>query len=87
MQEGKEQVPIPLVFVLESKGKHLKGNMDTSYKRDVAAYFEKTGHKVPWQKLGEEFAEHTFRFQILDEGDYADRDWKEELRRLLDEPA
>jgi type III restriction enzyme len=87
LQEGKEQIPIPLVCVLESKGKHLKGNMDTNYKRAVADYFEKTGHKVSWQKLGEEFAEHTFRFQILDEGDYADRDWKEELRRLLDEPA
>lgn len=87
LQEGKEQVPIPLVFVLESKGKHLKGNLDTNYKRDVAAYFEKTGHKVSWQKLGEEFAEHTFRFQILDEGDYADRDWKEALRQMLNEPA
>jgi type III restriction enzyme len=83
LQEGREQVPVPLVFVLESKGKHLKGNMDTNYKRSVADYFEKTGHKVRWQQLGEEFADHTFRFQILDEGDYADRDWKEELRRML----
>lgn len=87
LQEGRKQVPIPLVFVLESKGKHLKGNLDTNYKRDVATYFEKTGHKVSWQKLGEEFAEHTFRFQILDEGDYADRDWKEALQQMLDEPA
>jgi hypothetical protein len=58
-----------------------------NYKRSVADYFEKTGHKVRWQQLGEEFADHTFRFQVLDEGDYADRDWKEELRGLLTQPA
>jgi type III restriction enzyme len=87
LQEARDEVPVPKVFVLESKGKHLKGNMDTNYKRDVATYFEKTGHKVPWQKLGEEFAEHTFRFQVLDEGDYADRDWKEKLQQLLGAPV
>src|SRR5262249_11065651 len=42
LQEGKEQAPVPKVFVLESKGKHIKGNMDTDYKRTVADYFEKT---------------------------------------------
>jgi type III restriction enzyme len=87
VQEGKDQAPIASVLVLESKGKHLAGNEDTNYKRSVASYFEQAGRKVSWQKLGEEFAEQTFRFQILDEGDYADRDWREELRRLLDQPV
>jgi hypothetical protein len=71
-------------LVLDSKGKHLVGNADTNYKRSVAGFFERAGREVPWQQLGEEFANHTFRFQILDEGEYADRDWKDELRKLLE---
>ncbi len=86
VQEGKSKKPVARVLVLESKGKHLKGNEDTNYKREVASYFDKVGKKVPWQKLGEEFAEHQFRFQILDEGDYEDRDWRDELKRLLEAP-
>ena len=74
------------VLVLESKGKHLKGNEDTNYKRSVADYFERAGRKVTWQQLGEEFEDHTFRFQILDEGEYADRDWRDDLRKLLEAP-
>ena len=44
----------------------------------------KTGRKVKWQELGQEFEDHRFRFQVLDEGEYADRDWREELKRLLE---
>jgi len=84
VQEGKDALPIAKVLVLEGKGKHLKGNEDTSYKRSVADYFEKTGRKVPWQQLGEESESHQFRFQVLDEGDYADRDWREALKQLLE---
>jgi type III restriction enzyme len=84
VQEGDDSKPIACVLVLETKGKHLKGSEDTTYKRSVASYFEKTGRKVPWQKLAEEFESHRFRFQILDEGDYADRDWRDELKQLLE---
>jgi len=84
VHEGKNKKPIAAVLVVESKGGHLKGSPDTDYKRSVASYFGKTGHKVPWQKLGEEFENHQFRFQILDEGEYADKDWRDELRRLLE---
>jgi type III restriction enzyme len=83
VQEGEEEKPIASVLVVESKGKHLKGNADTNYKRSVADYFNKVGRKVAWQKLAEEFADHRFRFQVLDEGDYPDQDWRDELHRLL----
>jgi type III restriction enzyme len=83
VQEGGDQKPIARVLVLESKGKHLKGNEDTNYKRSVAGYFDKVGRRVSWQKLGAEFAHHKFRFQILDEGDYPDQDWKDRLQELL----
>ena len=85
IQEGEDSKPIACVMVLETKGKHLKGSEDTTYKRSVADYFEQTGREVPWQKLGEEFESHRFRFQILDEGDYADRDWRDALKELLGE--
>jgi hypothetical protein len=76
-------VVVPVVFV-ESKGKHLNGNEDTNYKRKIANYFQKVGYKVPWQKLAAEFENETIRVQVLDEGEYADRDWRDDLKKLLE---
>jgi type III restriction enzyme len=84
VQQGHNKKPVASVVVVESKGKHLKGNEDTNYKRKVARYFEQVGYKVPWQKLAEDFEDETFRFQVLDEGEYADRDWRDDLKKLLD---
>lgn len=81
VQNGKDEKPIARVVVVESKGKHLGGNPDTEYKRKIARHFEKMGKKVSWQKLGEGFDKHEFRFQILDEGLYDS--WKDELNKLL----
>lgn len=85
VQKGdtKTKKPIPQVFVVESKGKQLKGSEDTNYKRDLAKIFEDIGQKVTWQELGEGFRDRTFRFQILDEGEYQDKDWKDQLREML----
>ena len=85
VQKGQAQRELPLatVFVVESKGKHLKGSEDTNYKREIAKVFEDVGREVTWQKLGEGFANHEFRFQILDEGKYAHKDWDEDLNKLL----
>ncbi len=82
-QENGKKKPIAAVLVLESKGKHLKGNEDTNYKRSMADYFGKVGHKVTWQKLAEDFRDHIFRVQVLDEGEYPDDDWRDELKRTL----
>jgi type III restriction enzyme len=87
VQRGKNRKPLASVLVVESKGKQLKGNEDTNYKRKVAEYFGKVGHKVPWQKLSKDFADETFRVQVLDEGEYGDRDWKADLRKMLEEPV
>lgn len=83
VQQGRGGKAKPLVWVIESKGKHLKGSADTEYKRNVARVFEEIGKQVTWQELGEGFDEHCFRFQILDQGDYADRDWREDLNKML----
>ena len=85
-EKGREKKPIASVLVVEAKGKHLKGNEDTNYKRSIADYFGKVGHKVSWQKLAEDFTDNRFRVQVLDEGDYLDN-WRDELKKLLDEPA
>ncbi|MBU0719063.1 MAG: hypothetical protein KJ749_12500, partial [Planctomycetes bacterium] len=81
--EAQRELPLATVFVVESKGKHLKGSEDTKYKREIAKVFEEVGHEVTWQKLGEGFENHEFRFQVLDEGEYAHKDWDEDLNKLL----
>jgi len=53
------------------------------YKRLVAGYFEKAGRRVPWQQLGEEFKDHQFRFQVLDEAEELGSDWRELLETML----
>lgn len=83
VQSSKNGKPVHRVVVVESKGKHLEGNPDTTYKRSVADYFEKVGRKVTWQQLGEGFADHVFRFQVLDEAQSGGRDWRDELARIL----
>ncbi|HLJ11026.1 MAG TPA: hypothetical protein VKU82_07550 [Planctomycetaceae bacterium] len=66
------------------KGEHLEGNLDTSYKRNVAGLFNDLGHRVSWQQLGEDFQDHVFRFQILDEAQDFGRDWKDELQTVIE---
>jgi len=83
VQDKGERKPRHRVIVLESKGKHLEGNPDTVYKRHVANVFEEVGREVTWQQLGEDFKDHIFRFQILDEAQQHGRDWSDELRSLL----
>jgi type III restriction enzyme len=86
VQRAKNKRPLASVLVVESKGKQLKGNEDTNYKRTIAEYFGRIGHKVRWQKLSKDFADETFRVQVLDEGEYQDKDWRTDLRKLLEGP-
>jgi len=82
IQKGRREKPDPTVIVVEAKGSHLMNNKDTTYKKDVAEYFEKVGHAVPWQKLGAGFENSKFRFQIVEEGEHDG--WKDELRKFLE---
>jgi type III restriction enzyme len=82
--QGKiDSRPHHLVWVVESKGKQLKGNEDTEYKRDVARLFSEVGKQVSWQQLGDDFKDHQFCFHVLDEAQEEGRDWKDELRDIL----
>jgi type III restriction enzyme len=71
------------VLVIESKGAHLEGNPDTTYKRNVAKYFSQVGRQVSWQQLGADFKDHVFRFQILDEAQTHGSDWSDALKEAL----
>lgn len=86
VQQGDTELdqPTATVLVVESKGQHLKGSEDTNYKRTVAGFFENVGQEVKWQDLGQDFEKNTFRFQILDEGEYADKDWRGDLKKILE---
>ena len=48
VQKGDTETrsPIPEVIVVESKGKQLKGNEDTNYKRELAGIFENVGQNI-----------------------------------------
>lgn len=87
VQDQGEEKPSHRVLVIESKGEHLRGGddetTDTGYKRNLAEYFTRVGRQVTWQQLGEDFKDHIFRFQILDERSESGRDWKDELTDLL----
>ena len=83
VQDGGQHKPHHRVIVIETKGEQLEGNLDTLYKRDVARYFEKVGKQVTWQQLGDDFKDHVFRFQVLDEAQAGGRDWQDDLRDVL----
>lgn len=73
------------VWVIESKGDHLKGNADTEYKRKLGDFFTRAGKQVTWQQLGAEFKDHKLRFQVLDEHGQGGAEWSDTLRTVLSE--
>jgi hypothetical protein len=83
VQDHSEKKPRHRVIVLESKGRHLESNPDTEYKRNVAKLFDRAGNGVTWQQLGEDFKDHVFRFQILDQAQDHGRDWNDALAEVL----
>ncbi|HUG89256.1 MAG TPA: DEAD/DEAH box helicase family protein [Planctomycetaceae bacterium] len=83
VQSGTETKPEHRVIVIESKGEHLEGSLDTQYKRKIADVFSDVGKQVTWQQLGEDFRDHVFRFQILDQAQAYGREWSDELAELL----
>jgi type III restriction enzyme len=65
------------VFVLETKGIHLKANEDTKYKENVFKLCNELGAKKPWKELFTD-GNHNFEFQVVFEDE-----WKNEINRLF----
>lgn len=65
------------VYVLESKGVHLK-NEDTDYKKNVFKLCNDLGVKVKWNELGLDFPEQKFEFQVI----FGD-EWRSSINRIF----
>ena len=67
------------VFVLETKGLHLK-NEDTAYKQDVFKLCNELGAKKAWKELFDEFPDHNFEFQVVFEDE-----WQNKINKAFQE--
>ncbi len=66
------------VFVLETKGRHLKGNADTGYKRSVFELCTELAQRKEWSECAPAMRGKTMRFEIVDEDE-----WKNRLNTLV----
>ncbi|WP_423060056.1 DEAD/DEAH box helicase (plasmid) [Bacillus cereus] len=75
----KEDNDFSTVYVMETKGKHLMGNDDTTYKEDIFKLCNDLGKKTSWNALGLEFQDQEFVFHLVSQ-----EEWKKSLYNLLD---
>ena len=53
------------IYVLETKGDQLAGNLDTQYKQQIFALCNELGKKITWAELGLEFPNRQVQFQVV----------------------
>jgi type III restriction enzyme len=68
------------IYVIETKGLHLKNNEDTEYKKNVFDLCNKFGKLKPWGELKKMFPERQFSFQVI----YED-EWKNKINKIFNE--
>jgi len=73
----EDEVDYGNVYVLETKGLHLK-NDDTKYKQDVFELCNELGIKKPWKDLGFDFPDKEIQFQVI----YED-EWKSKINKIF----
>lgn len=66
------------VYVLETKGVHLKANDDTKYKQNVFALCNELGAKKAWTELFDEFPDRDFEFQVVFEDE-----WQNDINKIM----
>jgi type III restriction enzyme len=66
------------VYVIETKGLHLKGSEDTAYKTSVFDFCNRLGKQKDWRELNMEFANKEIEFHVI----YED-EWKNRLNQIL----
>ncbi len=57
------------VFVVETKGLHLKHSSDTAYKRSVFDTCSRHARKADWAELVPAMRNKAMRFEVVDEGE------------------
>ncbi|MBI5188290.1 MAG: restriction endonuclease subunit R, partial [Nitrospirae bacterium] len=65
------------VYVVETKGVHLKGSEDSKYKRNVFKFCNDLGRKVEWKELNKEFSKG-IEFQVIDE-----KEWQRRVNEIF----
>ncbi len=58
------------IYVLETKGLHLKGNADTAYKQDIFTLCDELGHATNWDSICAEFGGKQIHFQVIYEDEW-----------------
>ena len=58
------------VYVLETKGLHLKGNEDTEYKQQLFDLCNSLSKPRPWDEVAQEMAEHEVQFKVIFEDEW-----------------
>ncbi len=66
------------VYVIETKGVHLKGSEDTTYKTSVFDFCNRLGKQRDWRELNMEFKNRKIEFQVI----YED-EWRNRLNKIL----
>ena len=77
-EHSSEEDPYHDVFVVETKGLHLKLNADTNYKRSVFSICTERAKKREWSELVPAMQNKTMRFEVVDEDE-----WQARLNDLL----
>ncbi len=66
------------VYVVETKGLHLKGSEDTQYKQDVFSLCNKLAEERSWVELGFTLPERKISFEIISEDE-----WQKKINEIL----
>lgn len=67
------------IYVLETKGDQLLGNLDTTYKKSIFDLCNELGRISSWNELGLEFDDHKFEFQLIPESE-----WKKSINSIFE---
>ncbi len=68
------------IFVVETKGLHLKGSEDTEYKRAVFEMCSDLARETTWNQLGMELQGEKMSFHVI-----AEDEWEQKLNELIGE--
>ena len=66
------------IYVIETKGLHLKGSEDTAYKTSVFDFCNSLGKQRDWRELNMEFKNKKIEFQVI----YED-EWRNRINQVL----
>lgn len=75
---GKGHEDFDRVFVVETKGLHLKDNEDTKYKQNVFLICNKLAEERSWTELGLSLPERKIIFEVVSE-----EEWQRKINELL----